>query len=119
VVSPHEAFTGFLELAGEVAMNDTIDTTTVPAPADPAGHKLMRRNQQFLRDIFGSPLRDGACVLDADREIGYIRLEYGSRRGPDSAYWDGWFSVTRTREAHPLSGKVMNGQLVQLIGSPR
>ena len=37
--------------------------------------------------------------------------------GPDSAYWDGWFSVTRTRDGHPLSGKVMNGRLVQVLGS--
>jgi hypothetical protein len=44
------------------------------------------------------------------------RLEFGTLRGPDSAYWDGWFSVTRTRGEHPLSGKVTNGQLVQLIG---
>jgi len=40
-----------------------------------------------------------------------------ARRGPDSPYWDGWFSVTRTRNAHPLSGKVMTGRMVQVIGS--
>lgn len=77
---------------------------------------VLTQNEKYLRDIFGSPLRDGTCVLDADREVGYVRLEFGTPRGPDSAYWDGWFSVTRTRGGHPLSGKVMNGQLVQLIG---
>lgn len=78
---------------------------------------VLPQNEKHLRDACGSPLRDGACVLDADRQVGYVRLEFGSRRGPDSAYWDGWFSVTPTRNAHPLSGKVMNGRLVQLIGS--
>lgn len=73
-------------------------------------------NERYLRDVHGSPLRDGACVLDADREVGYVRLEFGTPRGPDSAYWDGWFSVTPTRDGHPLSGKVMNGGLVQVIG---
>jgi hypothetical protein len=80
---------------------------------------VLPQNENHLRDVFGAPLRDGACVLDADRQVGFVRLEFGSRRGPDSASWDGWFSVTATRDAHPLSGKVMNGQLVQLIGSPR
>lgn len=78
---------------------------------------VLPQNEHHLRDAFGSPLRDGACVLDADQQVGYVRLEFGSRRGPDSGSWDGWFSVTATRDAHPLSGKVMNGQLVQLIGS--
>jgi hypothetical protein len=77
---------------------------------------VLPRNEKHLRDVFGSPLGDGACVLDADRQVGYICLEFGSPRGPDSNYWDGWFSVTPTRNAHPLSGKVMNGRLVQLIG---
>jgi hypothetical protein len=73
-------------------------------------------NEKYLLDMFGAPLRDGACVLDADHEVGFVRLEFGTRRGPDSAYWDGWFSVTRARGDHPLSGKVANGRLVQLIG---
>jgi hypothetical protein len=77
---------------------------------------ILPQNERYLRDAFGSRLRDGACVLDADRQVGYVRFEFGSRRGPDSAYWDGWFSVTRARGGHPLSGKVMNGNLVQLIG---
>lgn len=80
-------------------------------------HTVLPQNQKYLTDLFGSQLRDGACVLDADLEVGYVRLEFGNRRGPDSAYWDGWFSVTRSRNAHPLSGKVMNGTMVQLIGS--
>ena len=80
-------------------------------------HSVLPQNEKYLRDAFGAPIRDGACVLDADHQVGYVRLEYGSRRGPDSAYWDGWFSVTATRGAHPLSGKVMHGSLVQLIGT--
>ena len=81
-----------------------------------AANRVLQQNEKYLRDVFGSPLRDGACVLDSDREVGYVRLEFGTRRGPDSAYWDGWFSVTRLRGGHPLSGKVANGQLVHLIG---
>lgn len=38
-------------------------------------HQVLPQNQQYLRDAFGSPVDDGACVLDADREVGYIRLE--------------------------------------------
>ena len=79
-------------------------------------HEILTQNEKHLRDVFGSPLRDGTCVLDVDRDVGYVRLEFGTPRGPDSASWDGWFSVTRTRGGHPLSGKVMNGQRVQLIG---
>jgi hypothetical protein len=79
-------------------------------------HRVLPQNEKHLRDVLGSRLRDGACVLDADREVGYVRLEFGTRRGPDSAYWDGWFAVTRTRDAHPLRGKVTTGRLVQLIG---
>jgi hypothetical protein len=78
---------------------------------------VLPQNEKYLRDVFGSTLDDGACVLDADRQVGYVRLEFGSHRGPDSAYWDGWFSVTRTRDGHPLSGKVMSGRLVQVLGS--
>jgi hypothetical protein len=81
-----------------------------------AAGRILPQNERHLRDVFGAPLRDGACVLDADREVGYVRLEFGTRRGPDSAYWDGWFSVTRTRDGHPLSGKLATGRLVQLIG---
>lgn len=79
---------------------------------------VLPQNEKFLTDAFGSRLREGACVVDADREVGYVRFAFGHGRGPDSAYWDGWFSVTKTRGAHPLSGKVLNGQMVQLIGSP-
>ncbi|MFC5730038.1 MULTISPECIES: hypothetical protein [Nocardioides] len=77
---------------------------------------VLPQNEKYLRDVFGAPLSDGACVLDAERQVGYVRLEFGNRRGPDSAYWDGWFSVTPTRNGHPLRGKVANGRLVQLIG---
>jgi hypothetical protein len=79
-------------------------------------HLVLPQNEKYLHDVLGSRLHDGACVLDADREVGYVRLEFGTRRGPDSAYWDGWFTVTRTRDAHPLRGKVANGQQVQLMG---
>jgi len=81
--------------------------------------EVLPQNERYLRDRFGSPIRDGACVLDGEREVGYVRLEFGTPRGPDSAYWDGWFTVSRTREGHPLSGKVMTGSLVQLIGVAR
>ena len=80
---------------------------------------ILPQNQKYLRDVFGSPLGDGACVLDDDHKVGYVRLEFGSHRGPDSAYWDGWFSVTATRDGHPLSGKVAKGSMVQLIGEMR
>ena len=81
--------------------------------------KVLPQHERHLHDRFGSPLGDGACVLDADCEVGYVRLEFGTPRGPDSAYWDGWFSVTRTRAEHPLRGKLAHGALVQLIGSTR
>jgi len=80
---------------------------------------VLPQNERFLRDAFGSALHDGACVVDTDHQVGYVRFEFGSRRGPDSAYWDGWFSVTPTRHGHPLRGKVMNGEMVQLIGVRR
>ena len=69
---------------------------------------VLPQNQKYLRD--------GACVLDADHQVGYISLEAGTHRSPDSAYWDGWFSVTPRSHAHPLSGKVTCGSLVQGIG---
>lgn len=47
------------------------------------------QNEKYPRDTFGSPLRDGSCVPDADREVGYVRLELGTRRGPDSLYLHG------------------------------
>ena len=82
-------------------------------------HRVLPQHERHLLDVFGARLRDGACVLDADHEVGYVRLEFGTRRGPDSAYWDGWFSVTRTRDGHPLSGKLSTGRLVQLIGGDK
>ena len=77
---------------------------------------VLTQNEKYLCDRFGSPLPDGACVLDTDHEVGYVRYEHGTRRGPDSAYWDGWFSVTRTRDEHPLRGKLTMGSMVELIG---
>jgi hypothetical protein len=77
-------------------------------------------NDRYLRDAFGSDITDGACVLDADREVGYVRLDLGPNYlGPDSAYWDGWFNVTRTRAEHPLRGKAMKGDLVQVLRGGR
>jgi len=88
-----------------------MNITTIDATSS-----VLPENEKYLRDAFGSPLRDGSCVLDADHRVGYVRLEFGTRRGPDSLYWDGWFSVTSTRNAHPLRGKVTHGRMVRLIG---
>ena len=30
-------------------------------------YSVLAQNEKYLRDVFGAPLRDGACVLDADR----------------------------------------------------
>ena len=79
---------------------------------------MLPKNERYLRDRLGRGLCDGACVVDADHQVGYVRLELGSRRGPDSRHWDGWFSVAHTRGGHPLSGKVARAALVQLIGGP-
>ena len=77
---------------------------------------VIPENERFLRDAFGSPITDGACVIDHDRQVGYVRLEPVPHCiGPDSAYWDGWFNVTATRDGSPLRGKVMKGDLVQLL----
>ena len=81
-------------------------------------HQTLPQNEKYLRDAFGASLDDGTCVIDAESEIGYVRFEYGTTRGPDSADWDGWFSVTRTRDGHPLGGKVLHGGLVQVVGRP-
>jgi len=77
---------------------------------------VIPENHRHLRDAFGSTITDGACVLDHDREVGYVRLDAGPGHfGPDSAYWDGWFNVTRTRTEHPLRGKLSKGDLVQVL----
>jgi hypothetical protein len=77
---------------------------------------VLPHNELYLRDAFGSAITDGACVIDHDREVGYVRLDPGPHCfGPDSAYWDGWFNVTRTRTEHPLRGKAMKGDLVQIL----
>lgn len=78
--------------------------------------EILPQNEKYLRDAFGAPITDGACVLDPDREVGYVRLRMSPvNRGPESAYWDGWFNVTRTRHESPLRGKVLNGERVQLL----
>jgi hypothetical protein len=77
-------------------------------------------NWRFLRDANGTPITDGTCVLDDEQQVGYIRLHIApASPGPESAYWDGWFQVTRTREEHPLRGKVLNGSRVRVIGALR
>lgn len=78
---------------------------------------LLPQNAQLLVDAFGARLHDGDCVVDADNQIGYVRLEFGTGRGPDSPDWDGWFSVTPTRGVHPLRGKVSRGNMVRSIRS--
>jgi hypothetical protein len=81
-------------------------------------HTATSQNKNYLRDAVGVPITDGACVLDADHEVGYVRLPLDPiAGGPGSRYWDGWFSVTRTRTEHPLRGKVLNGERVHVIGS--
>ena len=66
---------------------------------------VLPQNEKYLRDAFGSALRDGACILDGDRQVGYVRLEYVARRGLLGRL------VHRhpTRGDHPLHGKVMTG----------
>ena len=83
-------------------------TTTIP------------ENHRYLRDANGAAITEGVCVIDADREVGYVRLDLRPYScGPESPYWDGWFTVTRTRTEHPLRGKVMRGDLVQVVdGGP-
>lgn len=78
---------------------------------------VLPTNRHYLVDAFGREIVDGACVVDPDGKVGYVRFEHGTRRGPDSAYWDGWFSVTATRGAHPLSGKLCLGTQVEVIGA--
>jgi hypothetical protein len=55
-------------------------------------------NAKHLLDAFGSPITEGSCVVDFDRQVGYVRLTLGPHViGPDSPHWDGWFNVTPTR----------------------
>lgn len=80
-------------------------------------YEVLSQNEKYLRDAFGAPIAEGSCVVDLDRQVGYVRLHLGPHcLGPDSAYWDGWFNVTKTRRGNPLLGKVMRGDLVQLLG---
>ena len=77
-------------------------------------------NKKHLLDSFGSPIAEGSCVVDCDRQVGYVRLDLGPHVvGPDSAHWDGWFNVTPTRGGDPLRGKVMNGERVQIMRGGR
>jgi hypothetical protein len=81
---------------------------------------VLPQNQKYLRDAFGSPITEGSCVMDCDHQIGYVRLDLGPYcSGPASAYWDGWFNVTPTRNGDPLRGKVMTGELVHAIRGAR
>ena len=56
---------------------------------------VLPQNEKYLRDAFGSPLHDGACVLDSEHQVGYVRLEFGTRRGPDSARDSAWAPIKR------------------------
>jgi len=83
-------------------------------------YAVLPQNEKYLRDAFGSPITEGSCVVDHDRQVGYVRLDLGPHgSGPASAYWDGWFNVTPTRCGNPLRGKVMKGELVQLLHGGR
>ena len=78
------------------------------------------QHQKYLQDAFGSPIHHGDCVIDHDCQVGQVRLDLGPGfSGPGSPYWDGWFNVTRTRTEHPLRGKAMTGELVQILGGSR
>ena len=78
--------------------------------------EVLLRNQKYLRDAVGRPITDGACVIDADKEIGYVRLDLAPVfLGPESGDWDGWFHVTRTRSENPLRGKLANAERVQVL----
>lgn len=82
--------------------------------------EVLPQNERFLRDVFGNPITEGSCVVDHDRQVGYVRLDLGPHvRGPESAYWDGWFNVTATRSENPLRGKAMRGDLVQHLSGGR
>lgn len=77
---------------------------------------VLAQHEKYLHDAFGSPITEGSCVVDNDHQVGYVRLDLGPHlAGPDSASWDGWFNVTPTRCGDPLRGKVMNGELVQIV----
>jgi len=81
---------------------------------------VIPQNEKYLRDACGSAITDGACVIDHDHVAGYARLDLGPHCvGPGSAYWDGWFNVTRTRSEHPLRDKVLKDNLVQLLRGGR
>jgi hypothetical protein len=80
------------------------------------GPRVLIRNQKYLRDPAGRLITDGACVIDADREVGYVRLQLAPfYLGPDSWEWDGWFHVTRTRSENPLRGKLANCETVRVL----
>ncbi len=82
--------------------------------------KILPENKKHLVDSFGSPITEGSCVMDCDRQVGYVRLDLGPHiDGPDTAHWDGWFSVTPTRDGNPLRGKTLNGELVQILRGGR
>jgi hypothetical protein len=73
-------------------------------------------NQHLLQDTFGAPIIEGSCVMDCERQVGYVRLDLGPYvAGPDSLLWDGWFNVTPTRSGEPWRGKPMKGEFVQVV----
>lgn len=78
------------------------------------------QNQKYLQDAFVSPIHHGDCVVDHDRHVAHVRLDLGfGFSGPGSPCSDRWFDVTRTRTEHPLRGKAMTDELVQILGGSR
>ena len=84
------------------------------------GPRVLVRNQKYLRDPAGRLITDGACVVDADGEVGYVRLQLAPVfQGPESWEWDGWFHVTRTRAENPLRGKLARWESVRVLSQAR
>lgn len=94
------------------------EPTLAGAPRPP--WRVLVRNEKYLRDPAGRLITDGACVIDADGEVGYVRLRLAPYfPGPESWEWDGWFHVTRTRSEDPLRGKVAHSASVRVLSRSR
>jgi hypothetical protein len=80
-------------------------------------NSVQPQNENFLRDTPSAHrCATGPVYSTPKRQVGYVRLGIGTRRGPGSLYWGAWLSVISTRSCHPLSGNVMHGGAVNLIG---
>ncbi|RNM16961.1 hypothetical protein [Nocardioides pocheonensis] len=98
------------------------DATTAATVVRPSsrGPRVLVRNQKYLRDPAGRLITDGTCVVDADGEVGYVRLQLAPFfLGPESWEWDGWFHVTRTRSENPLRGKLAVSGSVRVLSQAR